>query len=147
MGTLALRTKGRSETRRIEFAMDRAGSAPRECSCTSDRPDGDYCFRTAAPMSTTNLTLLRPDLIDHARPVHFLTTAITSDRTRPPSYSLPDLVLLAHPQFRADFSRFAAAPPPANLHHAWAALPGFLAGRGRGVQREAVDPPSSKAQA
>ena len=42
----------------------------------------------------------------------------------------------------------AAAPPPAYHLHAWASLPGVcLAGRGRGVQREAVDPPSSKAQA
>src|SRR3954452_14608012 len=30
MGALALRTKRRSERRRIEFATDRAGSAPRE---------------------------------------------------------------------------------------------------------------------
>ena len=42
----------------------------------------------------------------------------------------------------------AAAPPPAYHLPAWAGLPGVcLAGRGRGVQREAVDPPSSKAQA
>ena len=41
----------------------------------------------------------------------------------------------------------AAAPPPALPPHAWAALQIYLAGRGRGVQREAVDPPSSKAQA
>jgi hypothetical protein len=88
MSAPALRTKGRSEKRRIEFATDWAGSAPREGSCTSDRQDGEYCVRAAVSMSTTNLTLLRPDLIDHARPAYFLTTAITTDRTRLPSYSL-----------------------------------------------------------
>jgi hypothetical protein len=45
-----------------------------------------------------------------------------------------------------DHLLLAAAPPPA-----LPLLPGlpqiYLAGRGRGVQREAVDPPSSKAQA
>jgi len=41
----------------------------------------------------------------------------------------------------------AAAPPPALPLLAWAACQIYLAGRGRGVQREAVDPPSSKAQA
>jgi hypothetical protein len=91
--------------------------------------------------STKNSTLLRPDLIDHARPAHFLTTPITTDRTRPPSSSLLDLVLLAHPQFGADFSRFAAAPPPANLHHAWAALPGFSCRSRKGGPARSGGPP------
>ena len=44
--------------------------------------------------------------------------------------------------------RLAAAPPPA-FHPSRLGCPArcLFAGRGRGVQREAVDPPSSKAQA
>jgi hypothetical protein len=80
MGALALRTKGRSEKRRIEFATDRAGSAPREGSCTSDRQDGEYCVRAAVSMSTTNLTLPRPDLIDHARSAFASTRSFASGR-------------------------------------------------------------------
>jgi hypothetical protein len=45
-----------------------------------------------------------------------------------------------------DHLLLAAAPPPALPLIAWAA-PDLSAGRGRGVHREAVDPPSSKAQA
>jgi hypothetical protein len=41
----------------------------------------------------------------------------------------------------------AAALPPAFHLHAWAALPGVCLQVEEEVQREAVDPPSSKAQA
>jgi hypothetical protein len=78
-------------------------------------------------------------------PIHFLPSYSPSGSlaANPPTRTSP-----THHQARHHTpAQAAAAPPPAQPHHAGAALPVYLAGRGRGVQREAVDPPSSKAQA
>ena len=65
---------------------------------------------------------------------------------RPPPDCPSRLLLPAHPHARPPPAcRRPASGPPASLPGL--PCPIYLAGRGRGVQREAVDPPSSKAQA
>ena len=97
--------------------------------------------------STTNATTTRSTFAPDARPPSLPALPVLSRLVR--AYSLtafpsptptPLLILML------DHLPLAAAPPPAPL------LPGlpchiYFVGRGRGVQREAVDPPSSKAQA
>lgn len=79
--------------------------------------------------ATPTPTHLPPSCAASAFPISFLIPTSWSHRLRPRPPSP------------------AAAPPPAFTDLSWAALPVFLAGRGRGVHREAVDPSSSKAQA
>ena len=91
-------------------------------------------------MSTTNSTLLRPDLIDHARPAHF---PHHCDYHRPHAslrYSLPTLssLLILIPIRPLPL---AAAPPPAHLHHTWAALPGFSCRSRKGGPARSGGPP------
>jgi hypothetical protein len=87
---------GPSNERAVPDAADRVRDGPgRQCSAgmlVHDPKDGEYCFRTAVPMSTTKLTLLRPDLIDHARPARFLATPNLRQHASS-SYSLPDKLL------------------------------------------------------
>ena len=90
----------------------------------------------ATPHSTSSPT--------HRTPHHISTVSRRSSPTA--SSALPPTRSPAFSPSRIRSLPRAAVPPPALPLPAWAVLPVFLAGRGRGVQREAVDPPSSKAQ-
>lgn len=125
---------------------ERAGAGPRQ---PRVRARGRRRRRRRARRQRSSTT-------EHRRPRRLHDFDDSDARLRPAPHHVPvhsrATVPARYLQFlpvrlQLDLLLLAAAPPPGHPHHAWAALPFLSAGRGRGVQREAVDPPSSKVQA
>jgi len=99
---------------------------PRTTSTTNTRHARRHPHRVTAPA------------LPHLHDLHHLPA-------RPPLTAFP-VLLLPLLILILDNLLLAAAPPPAQTATCLGCPQIYLAGRGRGVQREAVDPPSSKAQ-
>ena len=105
--------------------------------------------RTTSTTNATNATTTPSTRIPNARPLRYLTFPLSL----PFASTAPSTPLTAFPSstsFSSSCLTISCLPPP-RLHPS-RLLPGlpcqiYLAGRGRAVQREAVDGPSSKAQA
>src|SRR3954471_15350213 len=144
--------RGSNSTVATRRQRARDGSCRATCpAALSDGPDTAIgkTASTASAVHDPHASRTRTILLRPRRRLGPVPVPPHSDRDRPPNWLLSLLSLsLFLRSSTCSPSPLPPAPPPANSSITpGLPCPVFLAGRGRGVRREAVDPPSSKAQA